>query len=314
MMTESRAAAGRLSLNVAASAAPAPSAAPDTTALVLLHGVTRRWQDFVPLLPALAARRRVYALDFRGHGRSGWVDGSNGGRDGYRVIDYVADAVALLGQLDEPAVVYGHSLGAMVAAAAAAREPQRVRAVVLEDPPFDTLGTRIRRTPFHAQFVGTRDALAAGGADNGQADGRVDALARRLGDIRIPRADADGNIPTGDGATTTVRLGDVRDATALRFSARCLTDLDPRVLDPICQGRWLEGYDRAGTLADVRCPALLLQADPACGGMLPDADAADAAARLPRGYHVRLSNVGHLVHWAQPDTVMRLVNGFLESL
>src|SRR5262249_28924121 len=40
-------------------APPAPAGAPP---LVLLHGVARRWQDFTPLLPALACRWQVHAL------------------------------------------------------------------------------------------------------------------------------------------------------------------------------------------------------------------------------------------------------------
>src|SRR5260221_7378676 len=38
--------------------------------LVLLHGVTRSWQDWRPVLPALMARWQVFALDHRGHGGS----------------------------------------------------------------------------------------------------------------------------------------------------------------------------------------------------------------------------------------------------
>jgi pimeloyl-ACP methyl ester carboxylesterase len=39
--------------------------------LVLLHGGGDRWQQFQPLMPGLMAHRHVYALDMRGHGKSG---------------------------------------------------------------------------------------------------------------------------------------------------------------------------------------------------------------------------------------------------
>lgn len=274
-------AAGRL--NVATSPA---SGSP----LVLLHGVTRKWQDFVSLLPGLTLRWRVHALDFRGHGKSGRAPGA------YRVADYVADAAALLRDLDEPAVVYGHSLGAMVAAAVAGVEPKLVRAVVMEDPPFDTMGARIGRTPYVAQFAGTRDALAASG-------GKLDTLATLLADIRLPRPDG-----------TFVRMGETRDAVALRFLARCLLDIDPALLDPIIEGRWLDGYACDDVLRGVTCPALLIQADPSAAGMLIDADAARAIELMPRGLLVLVPNVGHQIHSAQPDAVLRLTSGFLESL
>ena len=56
--------------------------------IVLLHGVTRRWVDFLPILPTLLLRWQVFALDFRGHGQSDRTPGQ------YRVIDYVSDSVA----------------------------------------------------------------------------------------------------------------------------------------------------------------------------------------------------------------------------
>ncbi len=288
MLVESKLHGGDEPLNFASGPASGPP-------LLLLHGVTRRWQDFVTLIPALSLRWRVHSLDFRGHGKSGRTPGK------YLVKDYVRDAVAFLRHhLKEPAVVYGHSLGAMVAAAAAAEAPQLVRAVVMEDPPFDTLGPRIRETPFHAFFSGVRAALAAG--ERGET--AVEALARRLAEVRVP----------GMTGAESVRLGDVRDPTSLRFSARCLADMDPEVLLPLVEGRWLEGYDRDALLRRIQCPALLVQADVAAGGMLPDADAASAAALLAQGSLVKLPQVGHLIHWLAPEATARLACGFLESV
>src|SRR5437870_483220 len=97
MLTEHTLTIGDASLHYARG----PSAGPP---LLFLHGVFRSWQDFVPLIPALAARWAVHALDFRGHGRSSRRPGA------YRVVDYSEDAVAFLKHnCDEPAVVYGHS-------------------------------------------------------------------------------------------------------------------------------------------------------------------------------------------------------------
>jgi pimeloyl-ACP methyl ester carboxylesterase len=39
--------------------------------LVLLHGVTSRWQTFNPIINEFINRWHIYALDFRGHGKSG---------------------------------------------------------------------------------------------------------------------------------------------------------------------------------------------------------------------------------------------------
>jgi pimeloyl-ACP methyl ester carboxylesterase len=258
--------------------------------LLFLHGVTRRWQDFLTLLPVLAGRWQIHGLDFRGHGNSGRGAGK------YRVVDYVADAVSLLqSRLSEPAVIYGHSLGALVAAAVAAALPGRVRAVVLEDPPAPALIQNIRETPFFHLFAGLHE-LAGSRLP-------VSEVARRLAEVRLPGSDG-----------TSVRLGKIRDATALRFGARCLQDLDPDVLVPLLNGQWLTGYDWAQVLDGVRCPALLLRADEASGGMLSAGEANAMTERLADATRIDLPGCGHLIHWEQAEKTLRHVVGFLESL
>lgn len=258
--------------------------------LVFLHGVGRSWQDFHSLLPALAWRWQVVGLDFRGHGLSARTTGH------YLVHHYVRDAVALVADLTAPVVMYGHSLGAMVAAAAAAELPQRVRAVVLEDPPFETLGEHIHKTQFHSLFTIMRAASSS--------PLEVDDLATTLAQQRV--------MPPGN--PEGVRLGDVRDATALRFMAGCLKRVDPEVWDPILQGRWLEGYDRPRVLAGIRCPSLLLQGDVNLGGMLGEAAAAEIQQSVRHCIRQPVAGVGHLIHSLQAETTLRLVGGFLESL
>jgi pimeloyl-ACP methyl ester carboxylesterase len=259
--------------------------------LVLLHGVTRRWQDFVPLLPAFATRWRVYALDHRGHGRSGRVGG------GYAIRDYVRDVTAFLRHgLPEPAVIYGHSLGGMVAAAAAAEASDCVAALVLEDPPFDMMGERIGEVVRLDLF----EAYAAV-AGSGQT---IDEIAAILAESLV--------VPPGGSAA--VRLADLRDATALRFQAKCLKRLDPDVVTPILEKRWFDGFSAREILPRVNCPTLLLQADAGVGGMLPDDYASTLAALLPRGVRVKIPGVGHNIHWYNAPEATRLTLGFLESL
>ena len=136
--------------------------------LVLLHGVTSRWQRFLTLLPVLAQRWHVVAADLRGHGRSGRVPGR------YGVMEYAQDVIGLIQHLgDEPAVVLGHSLGAMVGIGVAAEAPSAVRALILEDPPLGAFrGRPFSERPEAAPFVATRDLAREGHAP--------DELMRRL--------------------------------------------------------------------------------------------------------------------------------------
>lgn len=254
----------------------------DAPALLLLHGVTRSHGDFAVLFPRLADDWRLIAVDHRGHGGSGRAER-------YLVTDYVADTVRLLhDDLREPVMILGHSLGAMVAAGVAAMLPELVRGIVLEDPPFQTMGTRIAGTAWHAQFTGMRTAALRGGS--------VDTLAEALAEIRLPRPDG-----------SSARLGDLRDAAAIRWSAACLAELDPEVLTPVIAGHWLDGYDLVKIASRIRCPVRLLQADPQAGGALAD-DERDAFANATQQWTVeRFTGSGHLLHWTDPDRVAAAV-------
>jgi pimeloyl-ACP methyl ester carboxylesterase len=211
--------------------------------VVLLHGVTRCGRDFEPLVASLTATHegnavhghgpRLAVLDQRGHG-----DSSRASR--YLVTDYAADAARFI-DAHGPCVVVGHSLGAMVAAHVAAHLPVLVRGAVLIDPPFHGMGRRIGGSTWEALFVGLRDARRRGGG--------VPALAAAIAEIRLPAG------------ARTVRLGDVRDAAALSWHAECLSRLDPEVLTPVIEGRWLEGYDppavAASTTGFPSCPSTM---------------------------------------------------------
>ncbi|HZN11633.1 MAG TPA: alpha/beta hydrolase [Blastocatellia bacterium] len=256
--------------------------------LLCLHGVTRGWQSFLPLLPALALRWQVYALDQRGHGKSGRAGG-------YFAIDYAPDAVSFLrDEIKRPAVVYGHSLGAMVAAAVAAEAPDLVRAVILEDPPFETMGARIKSYPLYPYFVAL-ESLASNGMG-------VSPLVDMLGAIEI-------NTSGGK-----IALRQVRDASALRFTAKCLQQLDPAVMTPIAQSQWLQGYDLQAIAGRIQAPTLVMQADANAGGMLTDEDANLLEQTIADVTRVRVSGLGHQIHTAAPDAALRIVLGFLESL
>jgi pimeloyl-ACP methyl ester carboxylesterase len=114
---------------------------PNGPPLVLFHSLGSRWQGFYSILPSLAMRWHVKALDFRGHGRSGRVPG------GYRVKDYYADTLRFVEEsLTEPAVLFGSSMGGWIAMMLAAKHPEKTRALLIGDSPL-TLDYRDEISP-----------------------------------------------------------------------------------------------------------------------------------------------------------------------
>ncbi|MFE3629022.1 alpha/beta fold hydrolase [Streptomyces goshikiensis] len=94
--------------------------------VVLLHGLAGHAGEWDTLARNLSRRYRVVAVDQRGHGASERRPG-----DVSRAA-YVADAVAVIGQLDlRRPVLVGQSLGGHTAMLAAAAHPDLLRALVL---------------------------------------------------------------------------------------------------------------------------------------------------------------------------------------
>ena len=105
-------------------------------ALVLLHGLGSSTYAWRALLPALAQRHRVIAIDLKGHGRS---DKPDDGR--YAAEDHAAAVARVLARLGITRVtLVGHSFGGVVAAKLAlgwgARPSGLVRKLVLLDAPL----------------------------------------------------------------------------------------------------------------------------------------------------------------------------------
>ena len=77
--------------------------------VVLVHGITASALQWHPVLPALARRYAVIAVDARGHGGSA-LDGAGAGRLGYAARHHAADLIAVLDRLGlERAALAAHA-------------------------------------------------------------------------------------------------------------------------------------------------------------------------------------------------------------
>ncbi|MEO0575656.1 MAG: alpha/beta hydrolase [Pseudomonadota bacterium] len=110
----------------------ARSVGSSTTAppVVCLHGLTRNATDFDDLANVLAPSRIVFALDFRGRGRSDYDDDWTH----YVPPVYVGDVIAMLDQLEiSRAIFCGTSLGGLVTMLLARDAPERLVGAILND-------------------------------------------------------------------------------------------------------------------------------------------------------------------------------------
>jgi pimeloyl-ACP methyl ester carboxylesterase len=266
---------------------------PNGPPFVLLHGGSASWQYGTAFLDLLRDDWHVYAPDFRGHGASGRVP------QRYRLPDYAADVASFLRDVvQEPAVIYGHSLGGEVASWVAAQHPDLVRAVIVGDIPL-TIENHPTLSPQQHAMNRRWHQLA------GQPSAAIEAALREM-----PVTSSDSSEPQ--------RAEDLfgADNPWFAFQSANLHRLDPDVLAAVLAGPafMYDGADPDALLQAMCCPVLLLQADPAAGGLLRDEDVAYAMARLDHARHVRLTAIGHELHGPpnQSPAVLAAITPFLE--
>ena len=100
-----------------------------TPSFVFVHGWTCNRSFFAPQFEHFGRDHRAIAVDLRGHGESSPANDGD-----YSVATFASDVAALIEHLGiAPAVVVGHSLGAVIAAQLTGTRPDLVAAAVLVD-------------------------------------------------------------------------------------------------------------------------------------------------------------------------------------
>jgi len=267
--------------------------------LVLLHGYPGRWQEFLPILPALCLQWHTYALDFRGQGKSGRAPGQ------YQFKVNAFDVEQFLRQqINEPAILFGLSVGGATTLAVAAKCPELVRAIIIGDAPIDVEATLPWMTS--EEFKSWFSALRRLSGLNLS----ITELSRRIADIPVQVA----------GQTASIRYGDspAMDAIQIQQLAITLCHLDPGVLEYHAKGgaiEFLEGYDLDALLSRISCPMLLLQANNSLGGMMTDRVIRHVQSILPKALHVLIDKDHGLgMDTWEVEPLLRAVVSFLESV
>mgnify|MGYP001811634851 CR=1 FL=1 len=139
--------------------------------VVMIHGVGLRAEAWNRQIEALEPFLRVIAIDMPGHGDSAPL------KEAAPALSDFSDALAAA--LTEPALVFGHSMGAMIALDLAIRFPDRLRGVAALNAVFN-------RSAAASKAVQAR-------AENLDGTSRVDpagTLLRWFGDVDSPEKEA----------------------------------------------------------------------------------------------------------------------------
>jgi pimeloyl-ACP methyl ester carboxylesterase len=241
----------------------------DGPPIVVAHGVYDDALARTPLIRELAADYDVIAYDARGHGRSDSPPSS------YDAATRVEDLLGLLDALDlEDPILFGHSMGGDTVAATAARHPERVRAVAMEDP---------------AAML--RDPLSEPASVRRQIEGWHERSVDEL-------------LETDEELRGYVR-DDREDLANLIAEARhCVS---PNVARYFEEGR----IDPDATYPSIDVPALVLKADADRAGRERDTEIAD---RLPDGRLVHVEGTGHTVFRDDRETATAELRRFLDEV
>ncbi|NNH73247.1 alpha/beta hydrolase [Nocardia uniformis] len=284
------------------------------TPLLLIHGQGSRWQDYQRVLPELAERHHVYAIDVHGHGGSARLPGDEytNARIGELVAQFVDEVIGA------PVLLAGHSSGGLLATRLAAARPDLVRGVVLEDPPYySSIMPRAAQTTGGDMARVTHDFLGQTRErnfpryyiENSRIFSFFGPLARPI------TAYARRYLRTHPGRPLEVFFL----PPVLNIFFRGIADFDPLFGAAWYDNGWYRGFDTDASLAAITAPAVLIHTNywfqhrksyydknGVLMAAMDDKDVGKVLAHLPTATLVEVAS-GHNVHFERPDVFVRAV-------
>lgn len=242
--------------------------------ILCIPGLTRNARDFAAVAERLAGEWRVICVELRGRGESAYAKDPLS----YAPLVYLQDVEALIGELGlECFVVFGTSLGGIIAMLLAGTGPGRIAGVLLND-------------------IGP--VLEARGLD--RIKGYVGRSASWPTWLHAARAIAESNAAIYPDYTIEDWLGMAKRLCRLNASGRIVVDYDMRIADPMK----LPGADAAFDMwppYEVLRGAAGLIVRGALSDLLAEETAAEMVARLPEFELLTVTRVGHAPTLAEPE-------------
>ena len=247
--------------------------------IVIVPGIQGRWEWMKPAVDALARRFRVVTFSLADEPTcSGRFDPSRG-FDCY--VEQVKDAMDLAGL--STAVVTGVSYGGLVAAAFAAKHPDRIAGLVLVSaiPPGWVPNARVR---FYLRAPMLLSPLFL------------------IGSLRMYKEIAAARSGVLPGMATAIRHG-------LNALAHMLSP--SRVARRV---RLVESMQLDHALGAVHVPTLLITGEPALDHIVPVRLTEEYARLWPHAERVTLARTGHIGLVTRPDAFEAAVGSFVDGL
>ena len=272
--------------------------------VLLESGVAASSLSWALVQPEIAKFTRVCAYDRAG---LAWSDAASCPRSFGRIVDELSTVLAHVAGGDR-CVLVGHSFGSFVIRAYAARHPDRVRGLVLVDPPTEWLAT----TPQRARLL-----------RGGQHLSRMGALLARVGVVRACLVLLSGGAPAAPRVFVKV-FG----PTAARTLERLVGEVRklPPEVHPVIQALWCqpkcfhamaehlavlerEGTVMGGFVPRPEIPVTVVSS----GNQPPDQIAAHRllAEQSVDGRHVVAARSAHWVQFDEPELVVTLVRDLI---
>ncbi len=256
---------------------------PGNPAVLLLHGLRSYGATWDALARELAADHWVLALDFRGRDRSEWDPERR-----YHTETYVADVEEWVAQLGlRRFSLVGHSMGGTVGYVYAARHPEQVTRLVVED-------------------IGPGSSSSTEGADRIRRE--MTSTPESFPDLEAAR---DFWSRTRQGMPQAAIDSRVRH-TLDEVDGRWVWRLDMAgIAEARLAGDPARGLDLWACVESLRCPTLVVRG--AESDFLAPETCAEMARRQPRLQWGTVSSAGHYVHDDNPEEYIGMVSRFLRE-
>lgn len=261
-------------------------------ALLLLHGNFSRYQYFQNLMPNLIPISHLYALDLRGHGRSGRAPNK------YKLQDYAGDVVTFIdGIIKKPTIIFGHSLGGHVGILTAAFYPEWVKGLIIVDAPLslEHLRTTIAAWAKYIKFW----QECSGKKNLDEIKSNLKSKLMMLLDRTVASAVEafDDNHPW------------------LNYMAETISQLDPAALSAMIDDfdRTYQHYCVEKHFRAIKCPVLIIRGGEQ-GGLISDEELRYAEKLFKNARTIQIPEVGYELLMQNEEAIAKSVSDFIQQL